>query len=587
MTLLLLLVASPAIAETSQLWGEAGERFEPAGRLPDVSWAGVGQGEVEIPSPAVVTTVLDHGAVGDGQTDDTAAFQAAIDLAGETGGAVLVPAGEYRLAGQLIMNDSGVVLRGEGEGTAGTILHFPHSLTDLFGAAAQWSWSGGLIHIRGPASSSPIGEVTTEALRGDRALTLSSVGDLQPGDLIRLDLFDDAEQTLGWHLHADQDGPGTCEWQAQIARRWPVRVQSVEGLTLTLVQPLRTDVRLAWSPTVVRPGVVQGVGVEHLRIVFPNVPYAGHLLEPGYNGIFFDGGVLDSWVRGVTYVHADNPISVRNFGKHLSFVQLTALGREGHHGIDMGYCHDCYLADFEITAVMRHAVTVGHHTSGCAITRLTSAEGHSLSLDHHRDSPIENVFTAIAAPTDWASGGSWCAGPFSGARSTFWGLAGPLVPPILWSYVQGNLVGDVALGELATEETFTTHGPWVEHVVDLTPQDLHAAQLASRLGLLVPPAPADTPDVTGDAVVDAEDAGGEAEVGPDADALAGSTSGSPDNVAPSEDGADTPEPVTVSAPPPAASSGCGQAPSSAQRFGWWAALGVLLWCFRWVRRQQA
>ena len=58
MTLLLLLVASPAIAETSQLWGEAGERFEPAGRLPDVSWAGVGQGEVEIPSPAVVTTVL-------------------------------------------------------------------------------------------------------------------------------------------------------------------------------------------------------------------------------------------------------------------------------------------------------------------------------------------------------------------------------------------------------------------------------------------------------------------------------------------------------------------------------------------------
>ena len=32
-----------------------------------------------------------------------------------------------------------------------------------------------------------------------------------------------------------------------------------------------------------------GLGVESLTIAFPDVPYAGHLEEPGYNGVFFEG----------------------------------------------------------------------------------------------------------------------------------------------------------------------------------------------------------------------------------------------------------------------------------------------------------
>ncbi|MDP6943326.1 MAG: glycosyl hydrolase family 28-related protein [Myxococcota bacterium] len=481
-----LLFASSALAGHSQLWGVAGELFDPVGRLPEVSWAGVGQGEVDLPQPEVVANVLDHGAVGDGLVDDTAAFQAALDVAGETGGAVLAPAGTYLIAGQLVLDDDAVVLRGEGDGPEGTVLHFPHSLTDLFGWIPQWSWSGGLIHVKGDPTKHPVGTVTEGALRGDLTLTLSSVDDVAAGSLVVLELTDDEEMSLGWHLHADQDQPGSCDWQVPVVRRWPVRVLSVDGDTITLAQPLRTDVRLAWAPTIVRQTVVQGVGVEHLRVLFPDVPYKEHLEEDGYNGVYFSDGVLDSWVRGVTFVNADTSISIRHFGKHLSFVEMATLGREGHHGVDMGECHDCYVADYAIAASVRHAITMGHHSSGCALKRLTSPDGHVLSLDHHRNSPIDNVFTDIDAPTDWSSGGSWCAGPFSGARSTFWRLAGPLVPPLLWSYVQSNLVGDIALGELGTEETFTEFGPWYEHRPQLAPADLHAAQLARRLGLLVP-----------------------------------------------------------------------------------------------------
>lgn len=516
----LLLPYSEASAGTSKLWGVAGERFEPTGRLPDVSWAGVGQGEVPLPSPEIVANVADYGAVADGLTDDTAAFQAALDAAGDAGGVVFVPAGDYLLAGQLIMDDDGVVLRGEGDEEGETVLYFASSLTDLFGWIPQWSWSGGLIHVRGTPGSEALSDVTVDALRGDQSITLETVAGIVEGDVIVLELFDDAEQSLGGHLHADQDTPGSCDWQAQIVRRWPVTVAAVDGLQVSLAQPLRTDIRAAWTPRVVRANMLVGIGVEHLRIAFPETLAKPHLEEDGYNGVYFSDGVRESWVRDVTFVNADTPISVRRLGKHLSFVELTALGRQGHHGIDMGHCHDCYVADYAISAEMRHAVTVGHHSSGCAIKRLTSPEGLSLSLDHHRDSPIENVFTDIQAPTDWASGGSWCAGPFSGARSTFWGIAGPLVPPLLWSYIQSNLVGDIALGELGTEETFTDLGPWYEHLPEVQPADLHAAQLAVRLGELVPPEPSDSDADTEDAEAQGdtgglEDAAVDLDIGPE------------------------------------------------------------------------
>ena len=46
-------------------------------------------------------SVIEHGAIGDGLSDDTAVFQAALDSCAEKGGIVTVPAGTYLIAGHL------------------------------------------------------------------------------------------------------------------------------------------------------------------------------------------------------------------------------------------------------------------------------------------------------------------------------------------------------------------------------------------------------------------------------------------------------------------------------------------------------
>ncbi len=62
--------------------------------------------------------VLDHGAVADGKTDNTAAFQKALDQAGKSGDDVRAPAGVYRFSGHIHVPE-GVTVVGSWHGPPG------------------------------------------------------------------------------------------------------------------------------------------------------------------------------------------------------------------------------------------------------------------------------------------------------------------------------------------------------------------------------------------------------------------------------------------------------------------------------------
>jgi len=467
-------VPSLALADTSQLWGEQGELWDPLGRLPDFSYAGYHMGEDIIPDVAQVVHVADHGAVGDGSTDDTAAIQSAIDAASE-GGAVVFDAASYLLEGRLQIQHSGVVLRGAGSEEDGTVLLFQNSLETLIGESSTWSWSGGLIEFSPTESPSSVSAVAADALRGDTALVLDDASGVTAGDLVMLYLSDDSG-SLELHLHNDQDGGGDCDWQQPYNFRWPVRVEAVEGNTLTLSQPLRIDTRSEWSPTVYTAPFLSEVGVESLSIAFPDdIEYSGHLDEPGYNGITFAGGVVDGWARDIAIVNADNGILPDPWSKNLTFSDIELLGRDGHHGFNLNNASDLLVQRVHVGVDFIHAFTVDHKTNGSVFRQCTS--DFLMELDHHRDGSFENLFTDIDAETSFYHGGSSCAGPSSGARETFWNMADGMFLPY-WGANQANVVGVFDGEELMTEDQ-----EWYETVEELWPPDLYEAQRAFRLGL--------------------------------------------------------------------------------------------------------
>ncbi|WP_437934701.1 glycosyl hydrolase family 28-related protein [Sorangium sp. So ce341] len=182
----LLLASAPAFGGTSKLWGAAGEAWTPTSCLPDYSRAGYHAGEAPLPEVPVVANVTDFGAVGDGVTDDTDAFAAAIAAA--ENGAVLIPAGRYVITDVLRISKSDVVLRGEGSGPAGSVLFIPQSLADVYGPSPSWSWSGAFIDIRPPQEviATTATAVMTAAPRGDTSLTVASTAGVAAGQLVEL-----------------------------------------------------------------------------------------------------------------------------------------------------------------------------------------------------------------------------------------------------------------------------------------------------------------------------------------------------------------------------------------------------------------
>lgn len=115
-------------AQYSELWGKNGELWDPEGPLPDMTEAGYMKGEEPIPDwPIGVNVVTDHGAAGDGVTDDTQAIRDAIEACPPKH-AVYLPNGTYLITGLVNVDRNYVVIRGEDRDR--TILKFNQGLRD-------------------------------------------------------------------------------------------------------------------------------------------------------------------------------------------------------------------------------------------------------------------------------------------------------------------------------------------------------------------------------------------------------------------------------------------------------------------------
>lgn len=483
--------ASQATAAYSQLWGQSGERWDEHGRLPDFSFAGYRQADVDLPRRAADLNVRDFGAVGDGEADDTLAFQRA--LAAAVGRVLRVPAGRYRITDLLQMSASGSVL--QGDGAERSTLFFPRPLQDIQPSWSEttegrrvsgYSWSGGFLTISGSFSSVVLAEVARPARRGDRTLVVRSVERLRSGDSVLLRLEDDSAASLPRHLY-DED-PGSISQLRQTRVTLPLNVVAVDEATQTVTfdRPLRCDVRLAWKPRLFRGrSTAEEMGVEGLRFEFPATPYAGHFTEQGQNAIALHGA-RHCWFRDLQIHNADSGLFVAGINvtlQRLRFSSDRPPGPErqatGHHGLILNG-QDQWLTDFEFTTRFMHDITMTRGSTGNVVSE---GRGVDLCFDHHCYAPFANLFTAVdlgAGTRMFQSGGGRDLGRHAAAFTTFWNIraAAPQSWPRGWSPDRINLVAVTTRDSAQLE----TEGRWLEPLspAEIQPANLHAAQLARR-----------------------------------------------------------------------------------------------------------
>ncbi len=235
-------------------------------RIPDFSAAGYGGGGVPIPDLPERASL---DAIPSG--DDTPRIQAAIDALAKQPvdtagfrGALVLHKGTYRIAGTILLNASGIVLRGGGtdHDTLLVALGEPHTL----------------IRIGGNGERQRVGQEIAVADNyvpvGADSATVEDVRELHAGDRIIVEW----KMTAAW-IHAvgmdrlppRRDGRAITQSQPGMALRFDRRILAINGKKLTLDAPLTNAMARADGATVWRyafPGRIEQAGVTCAAMVW-------------------------------------------------------------------------------------------------------------------------------------------------------------------------------------------------------------------------------------------------------------------------------------------------------------------------------
>ena len=499
--LLALAVAVPLRAQDapahSELWGEAGELWDPAGRLPDFSWAGYGYGERDLPSPPIATNVRDFGAVGDGVADDTDAIQSAIAATNE--GAIFFPPGTYLISDRIDVLKSNVVLRGAGVDE--TVLYFTRHLEDIepnMGETtsgrptSNYSWSGGLIRLEGAFRQKTITDITAHSARGMSSAEVESAVGLYPGRWVEIRVEDVPNRTLADHLYAGDPGNVSKlgNWCCRVSQ--VMQITAVEGNTIRFNRPLWFDLRPEWRPQVRTwsPTVTES-GIEHMTLEMPNRSYEGHFTELGFNGIELDD-VAHCWVRNVRIHNADSGLFVTGRFNTITDVSITSQrfpyrtpggghpsNTTGHHGIYISD-DDNVFTDFVIDTRFVHDISVSHAAGNV----ISNGRGVDVALDHHKRYPFANLFSNLhlgEGTRPWRSGGGADLGRHAAAWNTYWNITADQSLALPSSGFATPMINLVAYD--SDDRRPRSSELWYERIASdaLVPQDLHEAMLERRL----------------------------------------------------------------------------------------------------------
>lgn len=442
--------------------------------LPDFSFAGYHNGEVDIPMlVGEIIYATSYGVVANDGFDDTKALIKAIEEASKIDGKVILqlPAGRLILRDILYLERSHFVLRGAGTGINGTEIYCPRPLmyskdpeilqelreyllefdkrqreeeNNIDLPFSQYAWSGGFIWTKVPGVrvksylkkyEKPYDVVAkvSNGKRGAFTFEVSEIKNLKIGDVLELQLFNkngEKGEVIS-ALYKNQDIKiGSHHWNFPDLPlvKQQVKIASIKGTKVTITSPLTIDIKPSYKAQLVVWKHLEEVGIEHLKISFPKAPMIAHHVEAGYNGIYLTR-VFNSWVNNVVIENADSGILSEEIA-NVTIKNVTTAGENlAHYTVAMSGTYNVLGEGIKVYNKAVHPLSF--NTLATKSVYLDCEVFVDPILDQHSGANHQNLFDNIKvhlSPNDdrsyplFAGGGAGYWKPSHGAFSTFWNI---------------------------------------------------------------------------------------------------------------------------------------------------------------------
>jgi hypothetical protein len=452
-------------------------------RVPDFSFAGYSGNEFAIPDAPVRVRVSPLPG------DETARIQAALDYvaglpAGTNGlrGAVLLEKGRHEIFGQLRMTNSGVVLRGEGVGTNGTVL------------VAAGTARRTLIRVAGRDNPMVISnsnwQIADEYVPvGAMSFHVSDASGLKVGDTIRV-LRPSTKEWIDF-LGMTDFGGGLSDWRLvwKPGSRdliWDRTVQNVAGNRITLDAPVTTAMEKRFGGGFVEkyswPGRIENIGIENLRLESGVDPHNPKDENHSWFAITMENAA-NAWVRQVTFEHfAGSAVAIYESCKKITVADCRSLAPVSEDG---GWRRNTFFTMGQQTLFLRCRAENGRHDFAAGLC----AAGPNAFVDCQADLPTADS----GAIQSWSSGTLFDNVRIDGNRLDLMNRGGDdagagwaAANSVLWNCVAAKIACENPPGAqnwaFGSWGEFTGHGLWRHSNETVEPHSLFAAQLIERLG---------------------------------------------------------------------------------------------------------
>jgi hypothetical protein len=258
--------------------------------VPDFSNAGYKGGGVALPDVPVKKTIT--AVAGDNRLNIQQAIDEVKNLSEDVNGirgAVLLQAGAYEVEGTLVIDRSGVVLRGAGQGITGTVIKATkkaqHNLIEINGSGSGMPEVGG---TRKKITTAYVGT-------GATSFEIESAAGLTAGD--NISVYRVPNQAWIDALDMAQYGWTVAGYDINFERK----VAAINGNTITLnapvVDPLQTKYGGGFIFKTNISGRISNSGVENIRLVSSYLNDDDE--EHGWNGIEMNR-TAHCWIKQVT-----------------------------------------------------------------------------------------------------------------------------------------------------------------------------------------------------------------------------------------------------------------------------------------------